>query len=263
VSVPADSDRPLTSADEADFELAAQLVRAAGQLAAQMREGGIAAQRKTSVSDLVTAADHAAEKLIVDRLRLERPSDGIVGEEGTTHPGTRTWFLDPVDGTYNYAFGLPTWCTALALRGPQGLILGAIYQPSTDELWLGGPGHPTTCNSVPVARLTDQCLDQLSVATYLHPTTLPDASVREPLLAVMQAAATVRMLGSGSIELASISAGRLGVYAQVNCLDWDWFPGQALIEAAGGVTSVLHRNGHRWHLAGNGQAVAQLSALLS
>lgn len=245
-----------------DLELAAELVRSAGLLAARMREQGVAAVRKTSVSDIVTAADHAAEDLIVRRLRAVRPADGIVGEEGTNDAGARTWFVDPVDGTYNFAEGLPTWCAALALRDAEGTALGAIYQPVGDELWLGGRGHPATGNGRLLTPPADRPLAECSLATYLHPTSLPDAGLRAPLLRVLQAAATVRMLGSGSIELAAVAAGRLGVYVQTDCLDWDWYPGAAIVAAAGGVTAVFELNGHRWHMAGNARVVAEVADLL-
>ena len=250
-----------------DFELAADLVTDAGRLAAQMLAGGLTAKRKSSVSDLVTAADHAAEELVVARLRAERPDDAIVGEEGTNQPGGhasagRTWFVDPVDGTYNFAFGLSPWCSALALRDDAGLVLGAVYEPVTELLWLGGRDRPTTSNGVAVTQLPDQPLSECSLATYLHTTSIPDDDLRLPLLRVMPVAATVRMLGSGSVELAAIAGGRLGAYLQNDCLDWDWFPGAALVEAAGGATSVLALNGHRWHIAGSHQVVEEIGTLL-
>ncbi|MCW2528604.1 MAG: inositol monophosphatase [Pseudonocardiales bacterium] len=245
-----------------DLALAAELVHAAGLLAARMRLDGVSSSRKTSVSDIVTAADHAAEALVVERLSFERPDDGIVGEEGANVAGDRTWFIDPVDGTYNYASGLPTWCSAAALAHGADLLLGAVYHPSADELWLGGHENPTTCNGVPVTPLPDRPLGDVSIASYLHPTSLPDPDVREPFLRVVQEAATVRMLGSGSVELAAVAGGRLGVYFQSDCLDWDWLPGRALVEAAGGATRVIELRGHRWHVAGNRQTVAEVVALL-
>ncbi|MDQ1690428.1 MAG: monophosphatase [Pseudonocardiales bacterium] len=255
-----------------DLTLAAELVREAGVLARRMLDDGLETHHKTSVSDVVSAADHAAEELVVSRLRAERPEDGLIGEEGTadssTATGGRTWYIDPVDGTYNFLFGLPYWCAAIALGerpdpdGPIVAILGAVYHPFADELWLGGRDHPTTCNGVPVPPLVDAPLSQLSVASYLHPATLPDDGAREPLMAILQRAATVRMLGSGSIELASVAAGRLGAWAQHDSLDWDWLPGVALVTAAGGVTEVIQHRGHRWHIAGNAQAVAEISSAI-
>lgn len=250
-----------------DLELAGDLACRAGRLAQEMLRQGLDTHHKSSVSDVVSDADHAAEELIVRALRQGRPGDAIVGEEGTDQPGEpgRTWYLDPVDGTYNFLSGLPYWCSAIALAdaGPGGgPVLGAVYHPPLDELWLGGPDHPTTRNGVPVEPLADAPLSRLSLASYLHPATLPDDDAREPLLTVLRAAATVRMLGSGSVELAAVAGGRLGLWAQIDTLDWDWLPGAALVLGAGGATEVLQHRGHRWHLAGNRLAVAEARALL-
>jgi len=245
-----------------DLQLAASLVHDAGLLAASMLQDGLTTQHKTSVSDVVSAADHAAEELVVVRLHDERPHDGVVGEEGTSRPAIRTWYVDPVDGTYNFLNGLPVWCSAIALVDSSGSALGAVYQPTTDELWLGGRDQHTTCNGVPVTPLEDRPLAQLSVATYLHPTTLPDDGAREPLLRAMSASATVRMLGSGSVELASVASGRIGAYVQLDSLEWDWYPGKALVEAAGGECRVVDAHGHRWHIACNRQAVGEIAALV-
>jgi myo-inositol-1(or 4)-monophosphatase len=247
-----------------DFALAAELVHEAGELAAAMRRDGVAIETKTSISDVVTAADRAAEELIVARLRVARPEDGLVGEEGTSvaaGDGGRTWFIDPVDGTYNFTRGLPMWCSAVALADADGPRLGAIYHPAADELWLGGRDRPTTCNGAAV-RVDDRRLADVSVASYLHPSTLPDDRVRIPLLRAITAAATVRMIGSGSLELAAVAAGRLGCFVQHDSLPWDWYPGAALVTAAGGVAEVFERDGVRWHVAGGAAAVAEASALL-
>lgn len=246
-----------------DLVLAAALVRDAGDLAARMLREGLSVERKTSISDIVTSADHAAEELIGSRLRDERPHDGIVGEEGTARAGARTWFVDPIDGTYNYASGVPIWCAALALADDAGPVLGAVYHPAADELWLGGRDHPTTCNGVPVEPLTDLPLAEVSLASYLHPTTLPDVEIRDPLLRALQSAATVRTFGSGSIELSWIAGGRLGGFLQYDSLPWDWLPGAALVRAAGGAADVVEAQGHRWHVAGNRRTVADLAGLIT
>jgi myo-inositol-1(or 4)-monophosphatase len=245
-----------------DLELAASLVREAGRLAAEMLLDGLTTKHKTSISDVVSAADHAAEELVVSRLQAARPDDGVIGEEGANHPGERTWFVDPVDGTYNFLSGLPLWCSAIALTDAEGLVLGAIYHPAADELWLGGRDHPTSCNGVPLAALVDRPLSDISIASYVHPTTLPDDSARIPLLRTIQRAATLRMLGSGSIELAAVASGRLGASVQMDSMDWDWLPGAALVAAAGGATEVVNASGHRWHLAGPPRAVDEIRGLL-
>lgn len=231
-----------------------------------MLRDGVSVKRKTSITDVVSAADHAAEQLIVKRLRVERPDDGIVGEEGTSDPGAgRIWFLDPVDGTYNFVSGIPVWCSALALApaGSGPPIVGAVYHPSARELWVGGVRSGLTLNGEPLPPLGDQPLADVSLATYLHPTALADHTLREPVLRVSAAAATVRMLGSGSVELAAVAAGRLGASIQADTAPWDWLPGAALVAAAGGAAEVIEAEGHRWHVAGNRRAVSDIRHLLT
>jgi fructose-1,6-bisphosphatase/inositol monophosphatase family enzyme len=243
-----------------DIALAADLVRAAGTLAARMLADGLTVRHKTSISDVVSAADHAAEDLIVERLRNERPDDAIVGEEGTADPGTgRTWYVDPVDGTYNFLSGLPAWCAAIALDE----TLGAVYHPAADELWTGGPDAPTTRNGHPIEPLADKPLRDVSIATYVHPTTLPDDALRLPLLRAIEGAATVRMLGSGSVEMASVAAGRLGAGLHIDSAPWDWLPGAALVRGAGGAAEIVHAHGHRWHIVGCRSVVDEIAHLVT
>lgn len=247
---------------QSDMELAAALVQEAGALAAQMRYEGLTVSRKTSISDVVSDADHAAEALIVGRLGQLRPRDGVLGEEGAASPGERTWVIDPVDGTYNFVSGLPAWCSALALTAGDDLLVGAIYQPTTDELWLGGPAHPTTVNGIAVGPMVDRELAEVAFSTYLHPPRLTQRRILEPIMTVLSRAATVRMIGSGSVELAAIAAGRLGVWLHADTQPWDWLPGAALVRAAGGTAEVFFHGAQRWHLAGPPTAVRQAKELV-
>ncbi|MET4060779.1 myo-inositol-1(or 4)-monophosphatase [Arthrobacter sp. UYP6] len=260
-------------ATKEDFSLAADLVREAGALALRMRSEGLTATAKTTVSDVVTAADHAAERLVVDRIRKLRPQDGIVGEEGASVTGTsgRSWVIDPVDGTYNFFAGSTYWCSAIALKadepdaqdGDPEVLLGAVYQPQEDKLWLGGEGHPATLNGVPVQPSADAPVDRLSAGTYLHPTWLLRPEVAGPWTAAASRAATIRMLGSGSCDLGGVASGRLGAWFQHSCPEWDWLPGKAIVRAAGGSTAVVEVNGFRWHIAGTETAVKEISGALT
>lgn len=227
-----------------------------------MLAGGLETHHKTSISDVVSDADHAAEKLITERLIERRPQDGLVGEEGARRPGERTWYIDPVDGTYNFLSKLGIWCSAVGLTDADGLVLGAIYHPVADELWLGGRGRGTSCNGRPVVPLVDTPLSELSIGSYLPPSGLKEDSIDtiRPLLNAISGAATVRVIGSGSIELASVAGGRIGASLHVGTLPWDWIPGAALVEAAGGATRVIDHNDRRWYVAGNRQATEEIVA---
>ncbi|MGI3784668.1 MAG: inositol monophosphatase family protein, partial [Janthinobacterium lividum] len=162
-----------------DDALAADLVREAGGLASEMLAAGLDTEYKTSISDVVSAADHAAEALVSGRLATERPDDGQVGEEGarstaSDDAGGRTWYIDPVDGTYNFLSGIPYWCSAIGLTDTDGPLLGAVFYPARDELWVGGRDRPTTLNDRALPALADRPLAEVSVATYSNASHLRD-----------------------------------------------------------------------------------------
>ena len=246
-----------------DISLAAELVREAGTLASEMLRQGLEVRYKTSLSDVVSAADHASEEQISARLAESRPDDGLVGEEGARKTGQgRTWYVDPVDGTYNFLSGIPYWCSAVGLVDAAGPVLGAVYYPDVDQLWVGGRDTPTTINGEPVTRLVSQGLSKISIATYYHPRHLPDRQRLTAWQSVVASAATLRILGSASIDLAGVASSRLGVFLQANLNGWDWYPGAALVIGAGGVAEELVVGGNLWQIAGNQQAVEDVKNAL-
>lgn len=252
------------TAGATDAELAAELVREAGALALKMRQDGLTADHKTSVSDLVTAADHAAEALVLSRLRAVRPDDAVIGEEGADQVGSsgRTWVIDPVDGTYNFFHGLTWWCSALALTEGDEVVLGAVFHPHDDVLWLGGPGLPTTRNGVPVELIEDRPLAELSAASYLHPPYFSQPEVVAAWSRAVGRVAALRMLGSGSMDLAAVADSRVGVWFQHSVPAWDWLPGQALVAGAGGATRRTTAGGVVWSVAGPPTAVDEIVTCL-
>lgn len=246
-----------------DVRLAGDLVREAGRLAQRMRAGDLSVEQKTSVSDLVTAADRAAEKTIVARLSAERPDDGVLGEEGSARESRsgRTWVIDPVDGTYNFVAGLTWWCSAIALTDGDDVVLGAIYHPHDDLLYVGGPDVPTTCNGTPVGPLVDAPLERVCLTTYLHPQRFGD-DVGVALARAASGAAAIRMLGSGSMDLTAIAQSRLGVFCQQSVPPWDRLPGWGLVLGVGGAVAEVSAGGVVWSIAGAPTAVADVRAAL-
>ena len=246
-----------------DAALAARLVRDAGTLAARMRAEGLDAATKTSISDVVTAADHAAERLVVDVLSAERPDDGVLGEEGAARTGAsgRTWVSDPVDGTYNFVAGLDWWCSALALTDGDDLVLGAVHHPATGRTFVGGPGLPTTVDGVPLAALEDRPLESACLTTYLHPPSY-GGQVGAAFTRMVAGAATLRMLGSASMDATAIAAGHLHVRCQHSLPPWDDLPGAAIIRGVGGHARTVRGAGVDWYVAGAPTAVAEICAVL-
>ena len=112
---------------------------------------------------MVTAHDRAAEAEIVSGLLAERPDDAIVGEEGTSRAGTSgiTWYVDPIDGTTNFLYGYPLWSTSIGAGDEHGALVGAVYVPTTGELFAAARGEGATRNGRPI-RCSDE--DDLSLA---------------------------------------------------------------------------------------------------
>ena len=248
---------------ERDAALAADLVREAALLAARIRQEGLDVERKTSGSDIVTQADTAAERLIVQQLTAERPDDAIVGEEGTSRPGTsgRTWVIDPVDGTYNFSRGSDWWCTAIALHDADDVLLGAVHHAASLRTWVGGPGLPSTCDGAPLAPLPDTPSEARCAATYLHPP-FYGSEVGEAFARALGQVGTLRMFGSGTMDTMAIASGQWDVLFQHSVADWDRLPGAAIIRGAGGESVVVPAAGVDWTVSGAAAAVADVRAAL-
>ncbi len=249
-----------------DARLAASLVREAASLAARLRsETDLRIAQKTSISDIVTSADTAAERHIVETLATERPADGVLGEEGASADGTsgRRWIIDPVDGTYNFASGSDYWCSAIALVDGDELVLGAVAHASTGDIYVGGPKHPTTVNGVPAGPIPDLPLAGISAATYLHPPRLIDPEIAGPFTRAASLPATLRMLGSGSMDLVGVATGMLGCWFQHSVPAWDWLPGAALVAGVGGATRQLDVGPVTWSVAGPPVAVEEVASALA
>lgn len=251
-------------ADDTDAHLAQALVYNAGRLAWRLREQGVDIEQKTSVSDVVTDADLAAERFVAGVLEALRGEDGIVGEEGANRESKsgRTWVIDPVDGTYNFASGSDYWCSALALIDAEAVILGAVHRPAMGYTWFGGRDFPTSLDGKEVTKLSDTPADKLCLSTYLHPTSMTDPKIAAAWEKVAPHFATVRMLGAGSVDLSCVADGTWGAWMQHSVKDWDWYPGQALVIAAGGAARKVEAGGVEWCIAGNKQVVDQMEEWL-
>jgi myo-inositol-1(or 4)-monophosphatase len=245
-----------------DVDLAARAVRAGAAAALEAAAGDrtLDTRVKGAPTDLVSRADTAAEEAIVALLRAERPDDAILGEEGAAAPGAgRRWLVDGIDGTFNFLSGIPHWCVAVGLEQDGAPVAGAVYDPTADELFVGGAGSPTTLNGRPTAVRTGRTLAEAAVATYLRVDKAADRA--EALGRLLDHAGLVRAGGAGSLELAWVAAGRVDAWAQPNVSAWDWIPGAALVRHAGGATAVLDGE-PAWHLAGPRGLVDELAAVV-
>ena len=245
------------AADHGDLALAQRLVRTATRIALASRGGVV--ERKGLATDVVTEADRRAEAALVEILRAERPDDGIVGEEGAAVAGSgRRWLLDPLDGTLNYSVGLPAWCGAVVLVDDAGPVASAVHDALHDELFSAARRRGAHCNGTVLRVQGAPPLADATVATFVD-ARRRDADVGAATDALTRGVGALRAMGSGTLELAWIAAGRLHAWAQADTEAWDWLPGALLVAEAGGVARVHGR----WHVAAAADALAgELEALL-
>jgi myo-inositol-1(or 4)-monophosphatase len=231
-----------------DVDLAARAARAGAAAALGVAADRLDVEVKGAPSDLVSRADRAAESAIAQLLAQERPGDGIVGEEGASvEGGARRWFVDGIDGTFNFLSGIPHWCVAVGLEVDGVPVAGAVYDPVAGELFAGAPGMGATCNGEPVRVRSGRSLEEAAVATYLRVDKGADRA--RALAALSERVGILRTGGAGSLELAWVASGRVDGWAQPNVSPWDWVPGAAIVAAAGGRCVVLEGE-PAWHVAG-------------
>jgi myo-inositol-1(or 4)-monophosphatase len=245
-----------------DLALAEEAVRVAASVAAAERAAGEVAY-KASAGDPVVSADRAAERAIVGLLRSRRPDDGLLGEEGADVSGpSRRWLIDGLDGTANFVLGMPHWCSAVALEDGDGPAVAAVYDPLRDELFSAARGAGTRLNGNEL-RLAEEArpLETAVVATFFRRDIYERSGVPQGLDRVARACASMRLMGSGGIELGWVAAGRVDGWMQPRPQPWDWLAGSLLVREAGGVCRE-EVGAAGWALAGPTALVEALAGLL-
>ena len=223
---------------------AAEIAREAGARLREFFAQGVAMEYKGDV-DLVTVADRTVEKLIRGRLGEAFPEHGVYGEEGTRErmECEFRWYVDPLDGTTNFAHGFPQFCVSLGLEqrpaqlkaGEDGTLVAAvIYDPLRDELFVAerGKGARVNGKALRVSRTPD-------LAESLVATGFPSRKRHEnPNVHFYQEFTLrshgVRRAGSAALDLAYVAAGRLEAFWEFNLNPWDTAAGILLVEEAGG-----------------------------
>ncbi|MEX2628050.1 MAG: inositol monophosphatase family protein [Ilumatobacteraceae bacterium] len=227
--------------DDELLDLAVELARAGGSLAREgrHRSGVRAGATKSSATDEVTDHDRAAECLIVERLRAVRPDDAVIGEEGAAVTGSsgHEWFLDPIDGTTNFVYDLPSWCTSVAVARDRVMVAGAVYLPVTDEMFAARLGGGATLDGHPIRCTDEHDLHRALVATGFG----YDPAVRRTqatrVAAIIDSIRDVRRLGSAAIDLCHVAAGRVDAYYEEHLHSWDAAAGLLIATEAGAVAS--------------------------
>jgi myo-inositol-1(or 4)-monophosphatase len=225
------------TAPDADLllALATDLARRAGALALSMREGVEVQDTKSTPTDVVTAADTAAEQLIVDGLREVRPGDGMLGEEGADDAGTTgvRWVVDPVDGTVNFLYGVPQWGVSIGVEVEGVTEVGVVFDPAKDELYTAARGLGAALNGRPLRCTSCTELSQALVATGFGYDARRRAAQAALLLTVLPTVRDIRRMGAGALDLCAVAAGRVDGYYEQGMSPWDWTAGALIAREAG------------------------------
>jgi myo-inositol-1(or 4)-monophosphatase len=223
--------------------VAIDAARAAGEI---LRTEFRAAHRvafKGQSTNLVTEMDERTEELIVGRLAAAFPDDAILAEERGAHRGRsgRRWIVDPLDGTTNYAHGLPIFAVSIALEVDRRIALGVAYDPSADELYVAERGRGATVNGERLSVSTTATLDA-SLLTTGFPYGIretPDTNLKEYSAFALRCRG-VRRLGSAVLDLAWVAAGRLDGFWELRLGPWDVAAAGLFVEEAGGrITNLV------------------------
>jgi len=217
------------------LEFSLDLARDAGRLAHS--KFGRSETSMKGRHDVVTAMDREVERYIRGAIAARYPDDAIIGEEeGGAGDGERVWLIDPIDGTANYARGIPHYCVSIGYLERRIPTVGVIYDPSHDWLYAGARGEGATCNGVPLAVSPQTDIGAATVECGWS-TRRSTADYLALVSRVMGAGCAVRRAGSGALGLADVAAGRSEAYCELHINAWDCAAGILLVREAGGHTN--------------------------
>lgn len=214
-----------------------EAAREAGKIIHHYFEGTFSIENKDSINNLVTEVDKHSETKIIEVIKSYYPGHSIISEEvgELIQDSDYQWIIDPIDGTVNFAHGIPICCVSIGLKHKDELLLGAVYNPMMNELFFAEKGKGAFLNEKPI-RVSDKkdfataCLvtgfPYKWPKTYEHPIKVFERFVLEGL--------PVRRLGSAAIDLCWVACGRFDGFWEYNLNSWDVAAGYLIVQEAGG-----------------------------
>lgn len=226
-------------------DLAIGWARHAGDLVMEIRDEAIASvDNKSSVADVVTAGDKAAEKWITNAIDVARPDDAILGEEGADKEGSSglRWIIDPIDGTTNYLYGLPGYTVSIAVGIGDDMLAGAVYDPGNNKMFSAAKNEGAQADGQAIRCSTKGDLASSLVATGFGYTAERRRGQAEVLVEILPQVRDIRRSGSAALDLCLVAAGNVDAYYERGLNLWDLAAGW-LIASEAGVTVEDLRGG--------------------
>jgi myo-inositol-1(or 4)-monophosphatase len=219
------------------LETAISAGRAAGKLLLEYARSGFRVQHKSPIN-LVTDADHAAEQLIIGHIRARFPMHRFLAEEQghvERSPSPYLWIIDPLDGTTNFAHGFPAYCVSIGLEYRGHCILGAVFDPSRDELFTAAEGSGAQLNGQPISVSDTRILDHsLLVTGFAYDIRETARNNLDHFAKFALKTQGLRRTGSAALDLCYVAAGRFDGFWEVRLNPWDMAAGSVIVRQANG-----------------------------
>lgn len=240
---------------------------AAGLIVRRRAEGVTVAGTKSTPTDVVTRVDQESEQFIRARLLGARPHDGVIGEEGTSVAGSTgvTWIVDPIDGTVNYLYNIPTYAVSIAAQVGDTVIAGAVADAARGETWTASRGGGAYLDSGRI-QITDSVdLSNALVATGFGYAAEQRTSQVDVLRHLVARIRDIRSAGVSSLDLCSVASGRVDGYYERGLKEWDSAAGLLIAEEAGAMVGGINgaSPGEELVIAANPSIFADLHDLLA
>ncbi|MBA8991845.1 myo-inositol-1(or 4)-monophosphatase [Curtobacterium pusillum] len=252
-------------------DLAESIAREAATLAARRRAEGVeVADRKSSIADVVTAADREVETLIRSRIAEARPDDAFFGEESGTGAGTSgiTWVVDPIDGTVNYLYGSPEYGVSIGVvRGSADPaawepIAGVVVAPAIGVVYRAAAGEGATRDGEPLHAGSPASLAETLVATGFGYTVDRRRQQVGVLAGLIGEVRDIRRGGAASLDCCAVGAGTVDAYYERGINPWDMAAGSVIAQEAGADIRIWEAGGTRSFLFASPAVVDELATLL-
>lgn len=242
-------DRALNQSIDQRIDTMLGLLPKLGRELCELQLGDLQIATKSNEIDLVTRADLHSEGCLVDCIRRNWPDDGIIGEEGTTVAAKGSeafdWVIDPIDGTVNYANGLPLWAISIALRYRTEVVAGIVAAPAMKWLFKASLGRGATCNDSPLRVNHHARLRNGLVATgFPYNREGQSTHLGEAVRLLLDHAGDVRRLGSAALDLCQVANGSFAAFCEIGLNAWDVAAGSLIVTEAGGTVSDLEGAPH-------------------
>lgn len=254
---------------QSELQTAREAARIAGDILIRMSKRANRVEKKGEI-DLVTDADHLAEKAILGLIQTSFPKDGILSEECGTREGSsgRNWVVDPLDGTVNFAHGFPFYCVSIALEIHGEIVLGVVRDPLREEEFEAVKGGGAFLNGRPISVSECRELNDSLLCTGF-PYDIRDAP--EQVLCIFNTmilrARGIRRPGSAALDLCFVADGRADGFWEEKLHPWDSAAGVLLVREAGGIVTsfdgTTYRPGDPSLVAGNPFIHSSMLAVIS